>query len=102
MSHQKEDHEHRIKRCPHLDQPIPILCDSYVLVHTNTEGCSLCLDHLELSLRWDKRYLCGRPSQRDGDTGVRYDMAESSPLGRDSTPSEWQNLDTRGEENLLL
>jgi len=53
-----EDHEHRVKKCPYLDQPIQLLRDLYKPVKTpqgiRVEPSRLCLDKPELSLQWEQ------------------------------------------------
>ena len=87
LCQRKEDHEHRVKRCPYLDLPIQVIRDLYKPVKMATGGryepSRLCLDHPELSLKWEQgifmwsavaalwRYRCE----------VRYERTEPTKEG---------------------
>ena len=58
LCQQKEDHEHRVKKCPYLNQPMQLIRDLSRPVKKapggRMEPCRLCLDHPKLSLRWEQ------------------------------------------------
>ena len=49
LCQQKEDHEHRVKKCPYLDHPIQVIRDLCRPIKMATGGryepSRLCLDH---------------------------------------------------------
>ena len=63
LCQRKQDHEHHTKKCPYLDRPIQVLRDLHRPVKTATGGrvepFRLCLDHPELSFRWEQGiFMC--------------------------------------------
>ena len=63
LCNRKEDHEHRVKFCPYLDIAMQIIRDLYgpmkATMGGQVEPSRLCLDHPELSLRWEQGiFMC--------------------------------------------
>ena len=58
LCQRKEDHEHRVKKCPYLDQPIQVIRDLYRPIKKAAVGgmepSRLCPDYPELSLQWEQ------------------------------------------------